>query len=80
MEEDFPFDGRTIFESMSGAIRHETLKAGELRTRYLERLAERKQRLADLARLTGWRYTSHHTGIPAQAALLWLYGALERVR
>ncbi len=80
MEEDFPFDGRTIFESMSGAIRHETLKAGELRTRYLDRLAARKERLADLARLTGWRYTSHHTGTPAQAALLWLYGALERVR
>ena len=54
-EEAFPFDGRTIFESMSGALRHETLKAGDLRERYLDRLAERKDRLQHLARTTGWR-------------------------
>lgn len=75
-EEDFPFDGRTIFESMGGTLRHETLKAGDLRARYLDRLAERKARLADLARNVGWRLHSHHTGASAQAALLWLYGAL----
>ncbi|MEL6210095.1 MAG: DUF58 domain-containing protein, partial [Pseudomonadota bacterium] len=27
VEEAFPFDGRTIFESMGGSVRHETLKA-----------------------------------------------------
>ncbi len=43
-EEEFPFDGRTIFESMGGTMRHETQKAGELRTRYLARLAERNRR------------------------------------
>lgn len=79
-EEAFPFDGRTIFESMSGSLRHETLKAGELRDRYLDRLAQRKARLADLARLSGWHYTCHHTGESAQSALLWLFNALERVR
>ncbi|SMX45497.1 DUF58 domain-containing protein [Actibacterium lipolyticum] len=79
-EEAFPFDGRTIFESMSGNLRHETLKASELRARYLDRLAERKARLADLARVTGWHYQCHHTGESAQAALLWLFRALERVR
>ena len=79
-EEAFPFDGRTIFESMGGSVRHETLKAGDLRGRYLERLAERKDRLNHLARLTGWRYECHHTDATAQSALLWLYGALERVR
>ncbi|PJJ85730.1 uncharacterized protein DUF58 [Brevirhabdus pacifica] len=80
VEEAFPFQGRTIFESMSGQLRHETLKASGLRGRYLERLAERKALLADLAHDTGWRYRLHHTGDSAQAALLWLYGALERVR
>ncbi len=45
-EEAFPFDGRTIFESVGGTLRHETLKAGDLRDRYLERLSERKARLA----------------------------------
>ncbi len=76
-EEEFPFDGRTIFESMGGTMRHETQQAGELRTRYLARLAERKDRLATLARAVGWHFTTHHTGAPAQGALLWAYAALE---
>ena len=80
VEEAFPFDGRTIFESMSGALRHETLRAGDLRDRYLERLAARKDRLAALARATGWQSFCHHTGAPALTALLWLYQALERSR
>lgn len=79
-EEAFPFDGRTIFESMSGALRHETLRAGDLRTRYLQRLAERKAFLNELARATGWQVFCHHTDGPASAALLWLYQALERRR
>ncbi|PRX37117.1 Protein of unknown function DUF58 [Meinhardsimonia xiamenensis] len=79
-EEAFPYDGRTIFESMGGELRHETLKAGELRGRYLERLAARKAELADLARATGWQFHCHHTSQSAQAALMWLYAALERRR
>lgn len=79
-EEDFPFAGRTVFESMGGTLRHETLKADELKARYLERLAERKDRLEQLARLSGWLYQCHHTGDSAQNALLWLYSALERGR
>ncbi|MFN4204313.1 MAG: DUF58 domain-containing protein [Tabrizicola sp.] len=76
-EEEFPFDGRTIFESMGGTLRHETQQAGELRRRYLARLADRKDRLAGLARAVGWHFTTHHTGAPAQAALLWAYMALQ---
>jgi uncharacterized protein (DUF58 family) len=78
-EEAFPFDGRTIFESIGGTMRHETLKAGDLRGRYLERLEARKAELRALASATGWQYTVHHTGQSAAAALLWLYTALERV-
>ncbi|WP_241560000.1 DUF58 domain-containing protein [Solirhodobacter olei] len=77
-EETFPFDGRTIFESMAGLLRHETLRAGDLRGRYLERLAERKDRLRQLARRTGWQFSTHHSDEPPAAALLWLYRALER--
>lgn len=80
VEETFPFDGRTIFESMGGTLVHETLKAGDLRTRYRDRLAERKDRLDRLARISGWLYECHHTSDSAQSALLWLYGALERSR
>ena len=79
-EEDFPFDGRTIFESMGGTVSFETLRAGDLRARYLDRLAERKERLQTLARASGWHYLCHHTGQSAQGALLWLYAALERGR
>lgn len=78
VEEAFPFDGRTIFESMGGTLTHETRKAGDLRDRYRERLAERKARLADYAQKAGWLYTTHHTGEPAQGALLWLYAALRK--
>lgn len=77
-EEAFPFDGRTIFQSMTGAVEHETLKAGDLRDRYLERLAARKDQLTALARATGWQFHTHHTDTPATGALLWLYQALER--
>ncbi|WP_431298516.1 DUF58 domain-containing protein [Tabrizicola sp. BL-A-41-H6] len=76
-EEEFPFAGRTIFESMGGSVRFETQQAGDLRARYLARLAERKDRLATLARAVGWHFTTHHTGQPAQSALLWAYGALQ---
>jgi len=76
-EEEFPFDGRTIFESMGGTLSHETLRAGDLRARYLARLEERKARLQDLARRVGWLYLCHHTGEPPLSALLWLYRALE---
>ncbi len=76
-EETFPFAGRTIFESVGGTVRHETLKAGELRDRYLDRLAERKHALTHLCRATGWQLGLHHTGESAQSALLWLYRALD---
>nr|WP_157374002.1 DUF58 domain-containing protein [Salipiger sp. CCB-MM3] len=76
-EESFPFKGRTIFESVGKTLAHETLKAGDLRERYLERLAERKARLAHLARLTGWQFLCHHTSDSAQNALLWVYRAMD---
>ena len=76
-EEAFPFQGRTIFESVGKSMRHETLKAGDLRTRYLDRLAERKARLEYLCRLTGWQYRCHHTDASAQSALLWVYRAMD---
>jgi uncharacterized protein (DUF58 family) len=79
-EEEFPFDGRTIFQSMGGSLNHETLRARDLRGRYLARLAERKARLADLAQATGWHYHCHHTGAAALPALIWAYRALEDQR
>lgn len=79
-EESFPFRGRTIFESVGKTVRHETLKANELRDRYLQRLAERKDWLTRMARGTGWQYHVHHTDRSAQDALLWLYRTMEDAR
>ncbi len=77
-EEAFPWRGRTIFQSVTGGMEHETRKADDLRDRYLERLNARKDTLQDLARRTGWQYHCHHSDAPAASALLWLYQALER--
>jgi hypothetical protein len=76
-EEAFPFRGRTIFESIGGSMSHETLKANDLKSRYLDRLAERKETLRHLCTVTGWQYGQHHTDQSAQSALLWLYRALD---
>ena len=76
-EEAFPFKGRTIFESVGGTLSHETLKAGDLRDRYLQRLANRKEELSRLCDVAGWRYAVHHTGTSAQSALLWMWRALD---
>ena len=76
-EEDFPFTGRTIFESMQRRLSFETRRASDLRGRYLERLARRKQALADLARQAGWQFHVTHTADPPAGTLLWLYHALE---
>ncbi len=76
-EEAFPYDGRTVFQSMSGAVEFETLKAKSLRDAYLDRLAERKFQLAQLCRRTGWQFTTHHTDTAATRAMVWLYQMLE---
>lgn len=77
-EEAFPYQGRTIFQSVGGSISHETLKAGELKSHYLERLKQRKLELSDLCQRTGWQFHTHHSSDSAQVALLWLWHALNR--
>jgi uncharacterized protein (DUF58 family) len=75
-EEVFPFDGRLVFESMTGAIDFETQRARALRGAYLERLAERRAQLDEIARRLGWRVLHHRTSESPRAALLWLYMAI----
>jgi uncharacterized protein (DUF58 family) len=75
-EEAFPFDGRVIFESMTGAIDFETQRARALREAYLERLAERRAKLQAMAARLGWRCLFHRTSQSPRSALLWLYVAV----
>ncbi len=79
-EETFPFDGRLIFESMSGATRFETQRARALREAYQGRLAARRAELAAIAGRLGWRVLQHRTSQSPRAALLWLYMALGEGR
>ena len=79
-EEAFPFLGRTLFESMGAGIRFETRKARDLRERYKDRLAQRKQALHAMTARIGWHYHLHHTDKAASSALLWLFHALEERR
>ena len=75
-EESFPYDGRVIFQSMSGAVQFETRRARALRSAYQDRLAERRALLGDWARRHGWQFTTHRTDAAPSAALLWLYAAI----
>ena len=79
-EEAFPFDGRTVFTSMSGALRYETDRARSLKSAYQARLAERQDELRDLARRTGWTFAVHHTDTPPRVPLLWLNNAIAGFR
>ncbi len=76
VEEEFPFAGRTRFESVGREVRHETDQATALRERYLERLAERRDALRQAARRTGWQLVLHRTDQSPRAALLQLYTIL----
>ncbi len=75
-EETFPFDGRTIFESMAGTVDFETHRARALRHAYQQKMAARRAMLAETCRRTGWRFLAHHTNESPRKALLWLYVAI----
>ena len=62
---------------MSGALRHETLRANDLQARYRDRLAARKDALAALARKSGWQILTHHTNQPPSHALMALWQTLD---
>jgi uncharacterized protein (DUF58 family) len=76
-EDSFPYSGRTVFLSMGGSLSHLTHSAGDLRARYLARLAARKDELAALARALGWDYHIHHTDQSALGALIWAHHAIS---
>ena len=76
VEEKFPFDGRTVFESMAGSVTFETKRARGLRDGYLERFKLRDARIGDLASGLGWLRLRHSTADSVNSGLLWMYGTL----
>ena len=79
VEEEFPYAGRTRFESVGRQVRHETDQAASLREAYLDRLAERRDDLARVARRSGWQLILHRTDDSPRKPLLQLYAALGGV-
>ncbi|MCL5776043.1 DUF58 domain-containing protein [Limibaculum sp. FT325] len=80
VEEEFPFIGRTRFESVGRGVRHETDQAAALRERYRHRLAERRDELAAAARAAGWQLLLHRTDESPRKALLRLHAFLGGAR
>jgi len=76
IEEEFPFHGRTRFESVARAVRHETDQASSLRHAYLERLEERRVDLAAVARRAGWQVVRHRTDESPRKALVRIHSIL----
>ena len=79
-EETFPFDGRTEFRSMSGALSFEAERARALRDGYRAKLAARRDMLRARSRSAGWSFATHRVQEPASRALLWLHRVIEGER
>jgi len=75
-EQEFPFDGRVIFESMAGGVRFETHRAAALRAGYRARLAARRAALQIFARKSGWHYLEHIADDSPQPVVLAIYAAI----
>lgn len=78
IEVDFPFDGRTRFVSVARSVRFETDQATSLRDAYLDRLAERRRDLADVARRAGWQLLVHRTDESPRVPLVKLHTILGK--
>lgn len=79
VEAEFPFHGRTRFQSVAKSVQHETDQAASLRTAYLDRLAERIEDLGNVARRAGWQLIQHRTDESPRKALLQLHAYLGGV-
>ena len=76
IEEEFPFHGRTRFESVAQSVRYETDQAKDLRKAYLDRLAERRADLGEVARKAGWHLLLHRTDESPRKPLVRLHNIL----
>ena len=72
VELSFPYDGRTIFRSMSGSILFESFQAGGIRVAYRNRLRDRMAAVRELADEFGWRSRVHMTDADVRTTLHWL--------
>jgi uncharacterized protein (DUF58 family) len=76
-EEDFPFSGRTRFESVGGEQTRTLGRAEGVAGEYRARFKAHAEAVALLARKLGWNYTAHRTDRSPQGALVALYADLS---
>ena len=75
-EEDFPFAGRTRFESVQGRQSEIFGRAEAAREAYQARFRAHRETLAAVTRRLGWRYLAHRTDKRPETALVALYADL----
>ena len=78
-EEDFPYSGRTRFESPRGESEEIFGRAERVRTPYRARFTAHGERLAQAASRLGWTCTAHRTDHAPQASLIALHAAIGGV-
>lgn len=76
-EEDFPYMGRTRFESVEGRLNETLGRAESVAGAYRARFKAHSEAVAQMARKLGWNYLAHRTDRPAQIALVALFADLS---
>jgi uncharacterized protein (DUF58 family) len=75
-EEDFPFQGRTRFESPAGRQSEIFGRVETMQSAYRARFRAHAETLRDLSRRLGWGYLAHRTDKRPEVALVALFEAL----
>jgi uncharacterized protein (DUF58 family) len=75
-EEDFPFTGRTRFETVDGRLRKIFGRAETVRGDYRARFKAHSEGVSNLGRQLGFSYLMHRTDHRPELALVALYAAL----
>ncbi|KAA2213627.1 DUF58 domain-containing protein [Pseudoroseomonas oryzae] len=75
-EETLPYAGRVRFEGLAAEQPLLLPRVEGVRELYAERLAAHRAGLGAIAAAAGWRFATHRTDIPPEAALLALWTAL----
>jgi uncharacterized protein (DUF58 family) len=75
-EEDFPFTGRTRFETVDGGLKEIFGRAESVRGEYRARFKAHSDTIYDLARRLGFLSLTHRTDHRPEIALVALYSAL----
>ncbi len=76
-EEDFPYTGRTRFESVEGKLNETLGRAESVAAAYRARFKAHSEAVAQMARKIGWNYLAHRTDRPPQLALVALFADLS---